>query len=588
MWITRIFAGSARAKKAIQSAGFDAQPRLIDDNAASDQQKTQGDLFLDQGNWEMAAACYREAIAKNPGNANAHNNLGLALSEQHQYDAANTHLGVALSLNPQLFNAHYILGTIARNSGDPDQAIEHFERAVATKPDFTEALDCLGLLYRQRGELQKCIDCYRRALAIDPLSADTHSSLLFSLQFDSTLAPGELYAEHLRFAQRFELPLSGSRQAHTNDKSQDRRLKIGYVSGDFIRHPVALFMLPVLANHDKAQFEIYCYFNFASADDLTEHFVALSDHFIPCSAMTDEELAERIRSDGIDILVDLAGHTGRNRLLTFARKPAPVQLTYLGYVDTTGLSSIDYRLTNTDADPPENDLYNSERLYRFTDSLWWAYQPAPDLPEVSALPALANGFVTFSSNNQIAKISLSLLNAWAEILHSVANSRLVIMGISSDGAERKLQQQFAALGVAPERLTFRRFAPLDEYRRQLLQTDISLDSFPYNGGTTSCESLWLGLPLITLKGQSFVSRMGFALLTAIGLPELTANNYAEYVDIAVRLARDLEKLSALRHGLRERVAKSCLSDASGFTLSLESAYRTMWREYASKAQAADF
>ena len=576
-WFGQIFNLNGRAMREVTQENISAA-----NATAGIAYKNQGDAFLDQGDWESAALCYQHAVASNPDYADAHNNLGLALSKQHKFDQAKEHLLLAISLKPNSHNAYYALGSIAHESGMLDEAIEQIKKAVAIKPDFTEALDFLGNLSRERGDTKESISYYRKSISYNPLQTDTYSNLLMALQAGEALTQAEMHAEHRQFAERFESPLQHAWQPHANDRRTERRLKIGYVSGDLRRHSVALFILPILANHDRKKFEIYCYHNFDGGDDFTTQFAALSNRFIPCAMMSDHDLSERIRADGIDILVDLSGHTGNNRLLTFARKPAPIQVTYLGYIDTTGLSTMDYRLTNADADPPGNDRFYSEELYRFSDRLWWTFRPAPNLPEVSPLPALANGFVTFASNNQIAKISAPMLEAWAAILHAVPDSRMVLMGITSDAAQISLENRFAIHGVVKERVVFHRFAALDEYRQRLLQTDICLDTFPYNGGTTTCETLWLGLPLVTMMGQSFVSRMGFAILKDLGLPDLAATSYLEYVNIAVQLAQNLERLSALRSGMRARLAKSALSDERGFTLDLESAYRTMWEKYSTR------
>ena len=579
-WINKLFPLSGKAAHASQHTLIDSQPHQVDDSFnVSNECKNQGDIYLDQGDLARAASCYREAIASNPNNAAAHNNLGLILTDQRRYDEAIAQFKQAIQLDSQSYNSFYMLGIIAQQRSNIDEAVDHFLQAISIRPDFPAALDYLGRLLREQGKLQASVDCYRKASSLNPQLAATHSDLLLALQFEGSSTQAELFAEHKRFAAQFEAPLKTTRRPHANDKSPERRLKIGYVSPDFRRHSVALFVLPILTSHDQQQFEIFCYSIYPEEDALTAEIATIASHFVRCAGMSDDELAQRIRADGIDILVDLAGHTAHNRLPVFARKPAPVQVSYLGYIDTTGLSAMDYRLTHADTDPPGNEHYYSETLIRFQDHLWWAYRPAPDLPEISPLPALANGFVTFSSNNHVSKISMAMLDTWAELLHAVPDSRLVLMGISSGIARKSFEERFASHGIDCGRLTFHGMVPLAEYRQLLLQTDISLDSFPYNGGTTTCETLWLGLPLITLTGSSFVSRMGYALLKEIGLSELAANNVAQYVRIAAELAQNLERLSALRSGLREHVAKSSLSDEDRFTRGLESAYRDMWKAY---------
>ena len=294
--------------------------------------------------------------------------------------------------------------------------------------------------------------------------------------------------------------------------------------------------------------------------------------------MSDDRLAEKIRADGIDILVDLAGHTAHNRLLVFARKPAPVQVTYLGYVNTTGLSAMDYRLTHNDTDPPDNDAYYSEALYRFPGNLWWCYQPRPGMPEVSQSPAIANGFVTFGSTNNFAKLTPEMISVWVDIMHALPDSRLIIVGVPQGVAQQTIGERFVAHGIDLNRLSIYGRLPFVEFWELHHQIDIALDHFPYNGGTTTCDALWLGVPVVALTGQAFVSRMGYALLKNIGLPELAAKNRQEYVSIAIKLASDLERLKRLRAGMRSRLSASPLRDEVGFTRNLETAYRDMWRK----------
>jgi protein O-GlcNAc transferase len=580
-WFKYLFRAQSLSKQQASTHAFKDQPQAPPPSLANSIIfKNLGNNCLDAGDWAGAENHFRQAIAINPDYADAHNNLGIALAEQHQYAEAVKHLKQAISLKPESFNSYYQLGAIADKLGNLDEAIQHLSQACSIKPDFAEAFEYLGLLLREQGRPEKSVECLRKAIAINPLLHTAHSSLLFALLNDEQLRQEALYAAHLKFAELFEAPVAHLVRPHTNDPDPDRRLKIGYVSPDFRRHSVAHFMMPVFANHDKKQVEIFCYYNFPEGDELTEQFAGIADNFIFCANMSDDQLAEKIRADGIDILVDLAGHTANNRLLVFARKPAPIQITYLGYVATTGLASMDYRLTNMDADPPENDCYYSEQLYRFKEHLWWAFRPASNLPVVTLLPALSNGFVTFCSINQIAKITLPMMNAWAEILRAVPDSRMIFMGIPEGIARKLIQEKFLSNGIETDRLVFYRFLPLDEYRNVLLQTDICLDTFPFNGGTTTCEALSLGLPVITMMGKPFVSRMGYALLKEIALLELVAISHKDYIKIAVELATNLERLSALRSGMRKRLAASSLSDERRFAQSLESAYREMWLKFA--------
>ena len=532
--------------------------------------KAQGDALLDQGDWFGAAASYRLALALEPANAAACNNLALALKEAGQREEALQAAQQALQLDPRSINSLYLLATLAFDAGELDQACTHAQRAVEVEPGFGAGWSFLGNCLREQGKAALSADAYRKAVTLDPADAVSHSNLLMILQAEGSLTQAELFVEHRRWAEKFAPQGPPAEPVGP----APARLKIGYVSADFRRHSVAHFMIPVLEHHDREQFEIHCYYNRADGDEMTQRFAALADYFVPCAALADEALAERIRADGIDVLVDLSGHTAGNRLPVFARKPAPVQLTWLGYVDTTGLPQMDYRLSAEAADPPQNDAYYSERLYRLP-GLWWAFRPVANLPEVVPLPAQVNGHIRFCSTNQVAKITPAMIAAWAAILQQVGGATLTIMGVPSGEAEAHLSGQFAAHGIARARLVFERFATLDAFRATLAACDIALDTSPYNGGTTTCETLWMGLPCVTLTGQSFASRMGYALLKEIGLEELSAASADEYVAIAVALAHDPQRLSAMRAGMRDRLRASMLGDESGFTHRLEAAYLEM-------------
>lgn len=556
----------------------------IDTGIAELDYKNKGDAFLDQGDWAMASIFYRQAIAINPGNAVTHNNLGLALAEQRQYDAAVAHLKQAILLNQNSFNAHYTLGTIAQRLGDLDEAIAHFWNAVSAKPDFSEALDYLGFLFREKGDTQKSVECYRRALAINPLSPVTHSSLLFALLFDETLTPSELHAEHVRFAERFEAPLTDSGQSHCNEKNLHRRLKIGYVSPDFRRHSVALFMMPVLIHHDKEQFEIFCYYNHATGDDFTNRFASVADHFIACSMMSDDELCERIRADKIDILIDLTGHTAENRMLAFARKPAPVQITYLGYPGTSGLSAMDYRLTDNYTDPEGSDRYYTEKLLRLPDSMW-CYQPE-EADDVTPLPALENGYLTFGSFNNVNKVGDDCIKLWANLLRSIPTARMLMATVPEGEIRERLKQRFTVNGVASDRITFCGKLPKNEFLQLFQQVDISLDPFPINGATTTCESLWQGVPVLTLIGNRFLTRAGLSILSAAKLSEFAAATEADYLNTATELANNLPRLAGIRAGMREHLLASPLLDVKRFTQNLENLYRQAWATWCNVGEIA--
>lgn len=535
-----------------------------------------GSALKSQGKLDEAIACYRKALAIKPDYADALNNLGIALKDQGRPDEAIACYQKALAIKPDDVLALNNLGIALKSQGKLDEAIACYQKILAAQPDDAAANNNLGNALKELGKAGEAIAYFQKALAIKPGFAEAHNNKLLTAHYATLYSPAALFTEHLKFAEQFEAPLKQAWRRHLNARDPKKPLKVGYISADFRNHPVAYFIDPVLASHDKSQVEVFCYYNHNRHDSYTDRIKAAADHWVPCQGMPDDLLAERIRADGIDILVDLAGHTAENRLLVFARKPAPVQVTYLGYLNTTGLSAMDYRLTHIDTDPPANDAYYSETLYRLPGNLWWCYRPRPGTPEVAPPPAIANGFVTFGSTNNFAKLSPETLAVWADILRALPESRLIIAGVPEGAARTSISARFAAHGIDNHRLiVYGRLSSMQFWELHH-QIDIALDPFPYNGGTTTCDALWLGVPVVALTGNEFVSRMGHALLKNIGLPELATESRQEYVNIAVKLANDLGYLKTLRAGMRARLAASPLRDEIGFTRNLETAYRDMW------------
>jgi predicted O-linked N-acetylglucosamine transferase (SPINDLY family) len=361
-------------------------------------------------------------------------------------------------------------------------------------------------------------------------------------------------------------------------------LKIGYVSSDFNNHAVPRFLLPLFTHHDAREFEIFAYYTGTKQDAVTAQLRDNVNHWIQCANAPDGQLAELIRADGIDVLVDLAGHTAGNRLLVFARKPAPVQVGYLGYPSTTGLSSIDWRLVAAETDPAGSEQWHTERLWRLQGSMW-CYRPATAAPVMRAeTPARGRGYITFGSMNNIAKISDAAVRTWSAVLKAVPGSRLVMTNVATAAADR-MRQRFVCCGVEGNRLRLEGRLATGAYRELLAQVDIALDPYPYNGTTTTCEVLWEGIPVVSLKGEASVARSGYALLKLMGLEELVGRSEEEYIAIAANLAGNVAWLERIRRGLRTRMEASALRDEVGFTRGVEAAYRGMWRAWCSDQQA---
>ncbi|MBI5558348.1 MAG: tetratricopeptide repeat protein [Deltaproteobacteria bacterium] len=543
-----------------------------------------GILLKEAGRFAEANSCYRQAISISPGFAEAYSNLGLLLQEMDQLDEAESCQRRAISLKPGLTDAHYNLGIVLNKKGQFDEAIKSYRQALALRPKAYEVLLSLGNSLNATGQLDEARACYQRVLAGSPTDHLAWTNFLLTAQYTPVPSPAALFQHALRFAEQFEAPLKKSWEPHANTAEPERRLKIGYVSADFRAHSVAYFIEPILAHHRKEHVEVFCYYNNKQQDDCSRRLAGYADHWLPCAGMSDEGLAQRIRADRIDILVDLAGHTNGNRLLVFARKPAPVQVTWLGYPDTTGLAAMDYRLTDNQADPAGNtEQWHSETLFRLPNC-FLCYAPQTDCPEVAPPPVRETGMITFASFNNLTKVSEATIRVWATILRELPSSRLLLKSTQSscESVRNRLWLLFAGLGVAQERIHFAAFTKSFTAHMGLYgSVDIGLDTFPYNGTTTTCEALWMGVPVIILAGARHVARVGVSLLSTIGLDECIAANEKEYVRRAVALAADHTRLTALRQTMRARVSASPLCDGPGFTRDLEGAYRAMWRTWCS-------
>jgi predicted O-linked N-acetylglucosamine transferase (SPINDLY family) len=534
-----------------------------------------GNTLWRRGRVDDAIAAFRRAIQLKPGAPQPFNNLGAVLSGAGRLDEALIALRRALELLPDYPSAHNNLGNTLWHAGRLDEASSALERALALKPDFADAHNNLGNVRKDQGRLDEALASFRRARELEPDDARAASNLLFNLHAHPDQDAQSLLAEHRQWALRYAAPLATQVQPHPNDRTPDRRLRIGYVSPDLRAHPVGQLLRSLLAHHDHQRFEIIAYADVRTPDDLTRELKSLTDEWNDTVGLGDAELAGRIRSDRIDILVDLALHTAGNRMLVFARKPAPVQVTMFGLPATTGLDTIDYRLTDPYLDPPgATDADYSEQSIRLPHS-FWIFQPPDDAPPVGTLPAEKNGFVTFGCLNQFAKVSRPALGLWLKILQTLPDARLVIQ--SQPGSHRALLHAiFQHGGVAAERIALVAKAPRRDYFHRFLNLDLGLDPFPYNGHTSTLDALWMGVPVVTLAGRTAVGRGGVSTLSNLGLTELIAHTPAQYVDIAVAWARDLPRLAALRKELRERMRVSPLTDARQFAADVEAAFRQMW------------
>lgn len=500
------------------------------------------------------------------------------LVEQGELGAAHAICVALLASAPGLADASNVLGVIALRRREFAHAAEHFSEAVALVPDNAIFCNNYGSALAEQRRTEEAIAAFRRALALDPRHRRAHPNLLWLMNMRPEFSAEERYLEHCRWAdtcaERFRIP----GRDHENRRDPERILRIGYVSSDFRAHAVGHFIEPILAHHDPGKVVSVCYSNSSTRDAATERMRAHAAAWRDIATLSDDEADALVREDRIDILVDLSGHTRGNRLLVFARRPAPVQVTFLGYPATTGMSAIDYRLTDALADPPGAERNYRERLYRLPRSLW-CYLPRYEMPDVNTLPALATGHVRFGSMNGAAKLNAAVIEAWSRILARVPAARLLLATVPHGEYEARIREEFERHGIGDSRLEIVDRVEPHEYYKLFAGIDIALDPFPCNGGTTTCESLWLGVPVVSLAGEEFRSRAGLSLLTHAGLPHLIARSVDAYVDIAVALAGDLPALAELRAGLRERLRASPLADIGAYVTALEEAYRFMWRNW---------
>ncbi len=540
------------------------------------------------GNRERAEHIYNVILAADPQNAQALFFTGVLRHQESRYVEALDFMLRGIDKLPGVANLHYNLGKLYDDLERYPEAIAQYRRAIEINPKHTLAHTNLGLALREVGQFDDAIESLKRAVALQPATQLLVQNLISTLNYAPDMNTADIFDAHKKCGQQFERSIaqfaarnaSVGEEANARHESGARPLRIGYVSPDFRQHSVAHFIEPVLAAHDKKSFDVFCYYNDTVSDDTTLRIQSLVPHWRVLAELSDHDAARKVQEDKIDILVDLAGHTNRNSLMMFARKPAPVQATWLGYPNTTGFSCMDYRITDALCDPVGmTDALHTEKLIRLPDS-FSCFTPPANSPNVGALAALHGNGIMFGSFNYFIKMNERVIETWARILARVANSRLTLKyrSLNSESVQNVVCAAFAKHGVARDRLVLlgNDASQLDHLARYN-KIDIALDPFPYNGTTTTCDALWMGVPVIALAGKTHVSRVGVSQLTNIGLPELIAADKDEYVEVAVALASDLPRLAQLRSELRQRMHISPLMDAPRFTRNLEAAFMQMWR-----------
>ena len=542
------------------------------DPASPEAQTNLGNALRRLGRLEDAAACHGRAVALKPDFAEAQTNLGGVLQELGRLDQAVECYRRAIALRPDYPEAYSNLGTVLLGQGALAAAIESYRRAIEIDPDFPEPHTGLGNALYEAGRLDEAVECHRRAAALRPTFFQAHSNLMLSRNYLPNGCPAEALAEARRFGAR----ATELATAFTAWAAPSRPLRVGLVSGDLLNHPVGHFLEAVIAALDPARIELHAYVTHQRGDDLTAR---LKPHFAGWTSLAwldDRAAAERIHADGIDVLIDLAGHTGHNRLPVFAWRPAPVQVSWLGYFATTGLAEMDYLLASPVMVPPGEEGHFSEKIWRLPET-HWCFTPPRAAPEVAPPPALANGSVTFGCFNNLTKLNDGVVALWARVLDAVPGSRLLLKAkqLGDAVARAETTSRFAVRGIGPERLILAGPTPRVEMLAEYHRVDIALDPFPFPGGTTSAEGLWMGVPLLTRRGDRFVSHQGEGILHAVGLDDWIAADDDDYLAKAVSFAADIPRLAALRAGMRERVRTSPLFDAPRFARHFEAALEAM-------------
>ena len=594
------------------------QSALALDSQCADAFYNWGNTLEKQGRNKEATECFERALAILPQHVQARNNLANQYRQSGRLEEAAAHLERAHLQDPQSMPIALNLGNVYMAQSRDESAIECFDIAIRLAPGaavvynnkgnalralnrFDEAIACYrtalqleparaeflvnhGVALQSQGRLPEALDSFRRSLQLAPENAAAHGAALFTLHYDPAIDNAHLFDEHRQWAQRHAAPVDPGRRRFSRSLDPERPLRIGYVSPDFRRHPIAFFTAPVLEAHDRDRFSSVCYLTGAKPDVWTERLQRAAGMWRGVPGLSDLELAEQIERDGIDIAIDLSGHTAGNRLMMFARRPAPIAVTWLGYFNTTGMAAMDYIAVDDIIAPPGESEHYVEQTLRL-QGCYLTYAGPDYAPRVTAPPVLTHGFITYGCFNALSKITADVVALWARLLCQQPSARLILKNaVLNDPFSRRLYwQQFEAHGIAPGRVDLLGSSPHEELLAHYAQIDVAVDPFPYNGGTTTCEALWMGVPVVTWTGDRFVSRVGATILHHAGHPEWIARSEDEYIETALALAGDPARLATLRARLRHDVSHSVLGDTRGFTRRWENALRTAWRRYCAQS-----
>jgi protein O-GlcNAc transferase len=529
---------------------------------------------------DEALASYKIALEQEPRMPDTWEALGRVLLDIRKYNSAVTAFSRALALRPTA-QVCVLLGVAYAGLEDLDNAIAATGKAVAIDPRSADAHSALGGELKWAGQVEEAIAEFKKTLELNPRHHAAHSNILYTMLSQDTVTPEQILAAHVEWARQqtgFITPLRRPR----NQKLPDRRLRVGYISPNFRRQAVCAFVLPIIENHDRSQIEIFCYSDLEVPDDFTHRIRACANQWRETSQLSGEQLAKQIREDRVDILVELTGHIGKGRLGTLAFRPAPIQISYIGYQGTTGLAAVDYVLTDDWADPAGAEKNYVEKPFRLPGS-FFIYEPPRDAPLVGPLPTYSAGHITFGCLNAVNKATRTAINLWSAVMSRIPNSRMMLLTTRCEETNTRLLANFAANGISADRIELVQRAGPAEYYRRYNSIDIALDPVPFNGHTTTCDAAWMGCPTVTLSGQIYAHRFGGSVMRNLDLATLVTETPEAYIAAAAGLANDLDHLAKLRSTLRFTMQKSLITDGPRFTKNLEQAYRQMWKTWCATA-----
>lgn len=547
-----------------------------------------GKIQKDLGRLLAAKISFLKAFEIEPSSYETLCNLGVIYRELNQHDVSEEFLNKALTIDSARILAYYELGSFHQQNRQYDTAIHYFTKVIELQPDYADAYAKLAVIYVVQGRSREAYDCLKKCLVFRPESMVIRTIMAFCMHYLPGIKPGDIFNISTEWARLAAIKNPSPFTKYHNLPDASKQLRIGFVSPDFRKHPVGYFVQSFMMLYDRDLFEVICYSDAKNEDEITVLLIESADKWRRIYGVKDDKLAEMIWRDRIDILVDLAGHTKDNRLNSFIMKPAPIQATWAGYVGTTGVSAIDYLISDRYQSPEDAESYTVERIIRMPDD-YICYTPPEFAPAVTPLPALHNGYVTFGCFNNLAKVSDDAVVLWSQILNSVKGAKLFLKNPSFNDKStvERFLKLFEAHGISEDRIITEGESPPMEMIGRYSLVDIQLDTMPYSGGLTTLESIWMGVPVVTLPGVLFSSRHSFTHLMNIGLPEYIASSREEYVDIACRLAANLPELSEIRMKLRDLMGSSPVCDGYEFTANIQCVFRSMWHEWCEKMSGSN-